>query len=144
MWMNIPESVNVSENRSADAHFESRPNATYPTSNIRIVRFLGISEVAVRGTVIMREVGSMLDRKYDNFLKYREVAVRSHETLSKYVRLQYIVANSTDPNVDDITKQFLKDSLLPTGCDFGNSHSCWNGVVGTLSRNGRIPEHRFA
>jgi len=78
MWMNIPESF-VSANRSADVCCESRPNSTYP-SKVRIVRLLGSSEAEMKGTLIMREVGSMSDRKWDKFLKYREVAVRSRET----------------------------------------------------------------
>jgi hypothetical protein len=30
---------------------------------------------------------------------------------------RYIVVKSAVPNVDDMTEQFEKDSLLPTGCD---------------------------
>jgi hypothetical protein len=56
MWVNVPESLNVSANRSVDACFESRPNSTYPTSKVPIVHLLGSSEAEISGTFIMREV----------------------------------------------------------------------------------------
>jgi hypothetical protein len=59
------------------------------------------------------------------------------------VTCQYVVVNSGVRSVDDMTKQFEKDYLLPRGCDCGNSHSCWYGVVGKLSQNGGIPGHLF-
>lgn len=80
MWMNIPESLIVSSNRSADVCFESRPNSTYPSSRVRIVRLLGSSETEMRGSLIMREVRSLSDRKWDKFQKYMKVAVGSRET----------------------------------------------------------------